>query len=175
MYFYNWQVTSLCSGTRDQVVATVTVAPAVVVNSSANDICAGSSVTLTASSSNADYTYAWSTNDNGQTITVNPTSPTTFVVTASDANTGCITTAETDVNVYPLPVATATVDNATITCGQSVQLTAGELYSPEILLENFNGATHSMTAVNTSTGGTVAAAAWTLQPDGYVYGGNTYH
>lgn len=175
MYFYNWQVTSLCSGDRNQVIATVTPAPPVTINSSANDVCAGSTVTLTANSSNTDYTYTWSTNDQGQIISVNPTSPTTFIVTASDANTGCVTTAETNVNVYPLPVATATVDNPTINCGQSIQLTAGERYSPEILIENFNGATHSMTAINTSTGGTVAAAAWTLRPDGYVYGGNTFH
>ncbi|NSW45417.1 MAG: T9SS type A sorting domain-containing protein [Bacteroidales bacterium] len=175
MYFYNWDVTTFCSGSRDQIVATITPAPPVSINSSASDVCANSAVTLTANSSNNDYTYAWSTGDNGQIITVNPPSSATFVVTATDPNTGCITTAETFVNVYPLPVATATVDNATITCGQTVQLTAGDLYSPEILLENYNGTTHSMTTVNTSTGGNPAAAAWTLRPDGYVYSSNTFH
>jgi len=175
MYFYNWNVTTFCSGSRDQIVATITPAPTVSISTSASDVCAGSSVTLTANSSNNNYTYSWSTGDNGQMITVNPTSFTTFVVSATDTITGCNTTAETDVNVYSLPVATATVNNATITCGQTVQLTAGALFTPEVLLENYNGTTHSMTTVNTSTGGTPTAAAWTLRPDGYVYSSTTFH
>jgi len=164
-----------CSSNRIEVTATYITPPSVTISTSASDICANSAVTLTANSSNNDYTYAWSTGDNGQIITVTPPSSATFVVTATDPNTGCVTTAETDVNVYPLPVATATVDTTTITCGQTVQLTAGALYSPDVLLENYNSTTHSMTTVNTSTGGTPTAADWTLHPDGYVYNSITFH
>ncbi len=178
MYFYNWQVTSLCVGSREQVMAIITPAPEVsitVANNNNNFVCQGSEVNLLATSTNSNYTYWWSTNQTGGSITVYPTTTTTYSVTANDTNTGCITTAETTINVYPLPIATATVNNNNVVCGQSIQLTAGQLYTLESLLENFNGATHSMTAVNTSTGGTVSAAAWTLRPDGYVYGGNTFH
>ncbi len=175
MYFYNWQVTSLCSGAKEEVAVVVTPAPAVTITPSANDVCAGTSITLTASSSNTNYTYTWSNQATGSQITVNPTSSTMYSVTASDAQSGCVTTADINLNIYPLPTATATANPTTITCGEFVSIAAGETYSPEILLETFNGTTHTFTAVNNSTGGNPAAAAWTVQPDGYVYGGNTFH
>jgi len=176
MYFYNWQVTNICRGTREEVIATVTQAPSVSISSTDNNICAGTSVTLTANSSNPDYEYTWNNGMTGQSINVSPTTTTTYIVTANDSQTGCVTTDQIVIDVKPLPVATATVDNSNITCGQTIQLTAGSLYTPIEFVENFNGSTHVFTAVNTSTGGNnPAAAAWTLRPNGYVYSSVTFN
>ena len=174
MYFYNWQVSNLCVSSREQVLAIVTPAPAVSITASSNQICVGTTVNLTANSTNNDYVYAWSNGDNGSTITITPASSGTYIVTASDSNTGCVTTDETYIEVYPLPVASATANPTTLICGQTVSLTAGEIYTPDIKSEDFNGSSHVFTAINNSTGGNVAAAAWTLRPNGYVYGGNTF-
>ncbi|MGQ9846165.1 MAG: Ig-like domain-containing protein, partial [Bacteroidales bacterium] len=153
----------------------VTPAPTVTITAMHPSICAGLWDTLTAQSVNSNYTYVWSNGYTGQMTAVNLTSSATFVVTATDANTGCVTTAEIDIDVYPLPTATATASNTNITCGQSVQLIAGDLYSQDVNSENFNGTTTVFTTVNTSTGGNPSAAAWTLRPDGYVYSSNTFH
>lgn len=173
-YYVEAVIMSTCYSPRDEVVATITTPPAVSITSDTNNVCAGTPISLTAQSSNNDYTYTWSSNHNGQMITVSPTSSTTYIVTASDAITGCVTTDTINIDVNPLPVATATVDNATISCGQSVQLTAGELYTPVTITEDFNN-NISFTKVNTSNGGTPANAEWTLRPDGYVYSGTTFH
>ncbi len=174
MYLYNWQVTNLCTGLREEVIATIVSAQSVNITASSNNVCAGSNVTLTANS-NINYDYSWSNNMTGQIIEVTPTTTTTYIVTANDAQTGCVTTSEISINVKPLPEATASVNNSNITCGQTIQLTAGSLFTPTILTENFNSSTHVFTAVNNSTGGNAAAAGWTLRPNGYVYGGFTFN
>lgn len=173
-YFVEAEVAS-CFSPRVEVVATITTPPAVTITSDTNNVCPGTVITLTANSSNNNYTYTWSTNDNGQIITINPTSSTTYLVTASDAISGCVITDTIDIYVKPLPVAIATADNTSITCGQSVQLMAGEQYTPLTFTEDFNSSNITFTKVNTSTGGTPANAEWTLRPDGYLYSGTTFH
>ena len=174
MYFYNWQVSTICKGTREQVKAVVTSAPEVNIVASNENVCQGTNVILTAQSSNTNYVYTWSNGSTGESISVNPIYPATYTLTATDAD-GCIYYAQTYVNVYPTPTATATVDNANITCGQTIQLFAGSTLTPEYLLEDYNGFTHSMTAINTSTGGTdPSAAAWTLRQSGYTYSTVTF-
>ena len=49
-------------------------------------ICLGSSATVSASGTGSSY--SWNTGQTGQSITVNPSSTTTYTVTASDSN-GC--------------------------------------------------------------------------------------
>jgi PKD repeat protein len=76
------------NGCTNTAVASVVVtsAPAITVNSAA--ICAGSSVTLTASGVTS---YTWDTSSNASSITVSPTS--TTVYTVSGMISGCTTTA----------------------------------------------------------------------------------
>ena len=86
----------------------------------------GQSVTLTAFGAS---NYSWNTGQNGASITVAPTTTTTYSVTGTDAN-GCSGTVSKTVTVLPQPPAVATthvtqVDNTTTTCGGVVTSDGG--------------------------------------------------
>lgn len=84
-----------------------------------NPICAGQSVSMTASGGG---TYLWSTNATTATITVTPAATTTYTVTVTSA-LGCTATASRTVTVNPLPV--ISINNVNPICaGQSATLTA---------------------------------------------------
>ena len=80
--------------------------------------CSNDPVTLTASGGTS---YIWSTGDNTASITVNPESTTTYVVTVT-GEIGCTATAERVVNVRPRPVVSISGEN--ICNGVSTTLTA---------------------------------------------------
>jgi predicted transcriptional regulator len=82
-------------------------------------ICNGENATLTAS---GGVSYAWSTGANTASIIVSPTDTTIYSVTVTSAN-GCTDTDAVTVNVNPLPVANAGIDQ-TICNGESATLTA---------------------------------------------------
>ena len=93
-YFFNWKYSSGCFSSRTPVVAKSIAPPAITVSASPSTICQGSSSSLSVSSGNTGYTYAWShTLGAGTSKTVSPSSTTTYTVTASDnsggANQGC--------------------------------------------------------------------------------------
>jgi len=67
-------------------------------------ICAGSSVTLTASGAGSGGIYEWSNGSLGSSITVSPSDTTTYTVTATDSN-GCEDEGEVEVVIKPLPQA----------------------------------------------------------------------
>ncbi|MFH0893368.1 MAG: PKD domain-containing protein [Bacteroidota bacterium] len=96
------------------------VNPVITVNSPT--ICAGQSATLTANSSIAGTTYAWSGGlGAGNPKVVTPAITTTYTVTGTaGGNTG---TATSVVTVTPIPV--ITVNSPTICAGQTATLTAG--------------------------------------------------
>jgi hypothetical protein len=73
-----------CTGTN-AVNVTVNANPTVTAVSNASIICAGQSVTLTASGANS---YTWNTSANGATIVDSPTTTVSYTVTGSNAN-GC--------------------------------------------------------------------------------------
>ena len=85
--------------------------PTVTVNSTS--VCAGQSVTLTASPSTAGGTYLWSNGANTQTITVSPNTTTTYTVTYTNNGTA---NGSGTVTVNPLP---------TINAGQDVSICQG--------------------------------------------------
>jgi hypothetical protein len=89
-----------CSGTGS-VTVTVNPRPAVTVNS--ETICAGSSATLTATTSAASPSYLWSTGARTAAITVTPRSTMTYSVTVTERTTGCSGSALGTVTVRPLP------------------------------------------------------------------------
>jgi len=62
-------------------------------------ICSGSSVTLNAGTYTA---YSWSTGVNGQSLSVSPTTTTTYIVTVSNSY-GCTASSSTTVTVLPSP------------------------------------------------------------------------
>ena len=106
-----------CSFT-DSVYVTVNANPAVQISGN-NYVCAGSIGTLTASGAN---TYLWNTEEITPTISVTPSTATTYTVTGYDTN-GCSTTVSRVMNVESLPVIQV-LGTKTICAGQSTTLTA---------------------------------------------------
>ena len=84
-------------------------------------ICSGNAATLIAS---GGTTYAWSNGVNNDTITISPTSATTYTVTTTNSN-GCKATDQVVVSVNALPTATITNVNPLNFCyGELTHLTA---------------------------------------------------
>lgn len=83
--------------------AVVVNVPAAINVSGTNTICNGSTSTLTAS---GGVSYVWSTTATSTSITVNPTTSTTYSVVGTDAN-GCTNSTTYSVTVVAPPVATA--------------------------------------------------------------------
>ena len=84
-------------------------------------ICSGDSISLSAIGGS---TYSWSTTETSSTITVNPTTTTTYIVTGSDAN-GCSNSDSVLVTVNTLPTVTLNGGiDVEICLGQSTNLTA---------------------------------------------------
>ncbi|HKC69423.1 MAG TPA: FG-GAP-like repeat-containing protein [Bacteroidia bacterium] len=103
-----------CSYTATAAV-TVSIAatPSVNIIASPTLVCAGSTVTLTASGAS---TYTWSTGATGVTTTDTPTNYTTYAVTGASVQ-GCTATATYTMNVYGKP--NLTVNSPTICAGQT--------------------------------------------------------
>ena len=83
-----------------------------------NNICEGSSTTLTASQGTA---YIWNTTETSQSITVSPTSSTTYSVTVTNGT--CSESASINVNVDDAPTADFSYSPSTVCVGQQVDFT----------------------------------------------------
>ncbi len=86
-------------------------------------ICTGNSTVLTATGAT---TYSWSTGQTGASITVDPTTNTTFTVTGF--NGACSATDSVDVTVYPLPSVSIS-GTLTYCVGSNTTLDAGSFVS----------------------------------------------
>ncbi len=89
------------------------------ISASAATLCAGKTVTLTASGGG---TYWWSTGETNATIQVTPLTTTTYTVSVTNSN-GCTNTISKTITVLPAPVAGIS-GNLTLCQGQSTTLTA---------------------------------------------------
>lgn len=116
----------ICESPRVEVIATVHPTIAVVATSLDEDICEGTSTTLTATSANAAYTYTWEPGAlAGASVSVSPLVSTTYTVTAIDPNTGCTTQASVIVEVISVPdTLTVTATSASVCADTIVTLTA---------------------------------------------------
>lgn len=83
-------------------------------------VCNGSSVLLTATGGN---TYNWSTGATTNSITVSPTSATTYSVIGTGAN-GCIDSTNVTIQVTAQPIATISANSNTICFGETLVLNA---------------------------------------------------
>ena len=104
-----------CSNTAVTTVS-VNALPSITITGP-NTVCNGKSIVLTG---NGGTSYTWSPGGAATSITVSPSSNTTYTVTGSGAN-GCSAGAVTTITVNALPV--VTVSNATVCNGSPVILT----------------------------------------------------
>ncbi|MCF8298524.1 MAG: PKD domain-containing protein [Saprospiraceae bacterium] len=128
--------------------------PIITANSNSNLICAGQSVTMTASGAN---NYVWSpsaglSTNTGSTIIAAPTSTTSYIVQGL-LPTGCFSTDTVTIGVNPLPTISINPGSASICYGDSININAsGALtynWSPSAGINNSIGS--SIIAFPTST------------------------
>lgn len=120
-YFYNWNFTAGCAAPRVAVEVTVTDAPEIALTASNDAICEGENTTLTVTSDNEGYTYVWMPgNLEGSEQVVTPTETTTYTVTATDAESGCLIIETITVEVNPVPADIELSEESFEACGSSV-------------------------------------------------------
>ncbi|MFN5620781.1 MAG: PKD-like domain-containing protein [Flavobacteriales bacterium] len=106
-------------------------------------------------------------------------STTTYYAASRNTTTGCSSTrAAVVASINPLPTGVAaSVSPTTVCAGQPVALSSSaasnSASSFTMLSENFNAANPAWTAINNSTGGTPANAAWTIRANNYNNGAET--
>ncbi|MBC7863548.1 MAG: T9SS type A sorting domain-containing protein [Bacteroidia bacterium] len=100
---------------------TVNQLPAIAISSSSSSVCVGNSATLTATGGS---TYLWNTTATTSTLSVSPTTATSYSVTGTDIN-GCVNTSSVTVAVNQLPVITISASTNTVCDGSPATLTAG--------------------------------------------------
>jgi len=130
-----------CSGT-DTSDVTVRSAPVADAGSD-QQICAGESTTLSAS---GGATYDWSNNQSGVTISVLPTTSTSYTVTVTDT-AGCSSTDDVLVDVSQGP--SVSIDDDSICAGSSTTLDAGS--SGSSYLWSTNETTQTITVSSAGT------------------------
>ncbi len=112
---YTLNVCTMCAATRVPSIVTVTAPPSITAATAAPLYCDGDTITMTVTSSNANYGYTWSPSTYLNTTTgssvqsVPPTGSYTYYVDALDAATGCanLDSVSFDVNQSPSVVASA--------------------------------------------------------------------
>jgi hypothetical protein len=142
-----------CSSTSAPVTITVNALPTLSTTASPTTICAGSSAVLGASGAN---TYLWMPgNLTGSSVTVFPTSTTTFTVTGTSAN-GCSNTSTRTITVNPAPIISTSANDYSICVGSSTTLNATGASSYTWQPGNISGqnitVTPSVTTTYTVTG-----------------------
>ncbi|MCX7697507.1 MAG: hypothetical protein N2Z72_07430, partial [Bacteroidales bacterium] len=121
----NYTVTGTANNCSNTATGRVIVNPRPIlsVNASQSVICAGSQVTLTASSNIAGTVFSWSTGNVGSSITVSPTTTTTYTVTGTTPNQ-CTSTAQITIIVNPVPNITLSSGSPVICQGQTTTISA---------------------------------------------------
>jgi len=119
-----------CAATSGSVTVNVNPLPTVTVSpSTAQAICDGDSVKLTAAAGNVNYQWKLNGTTNvGTASTYDAKTQGSYAVTVTDKGSGCFSTSgSVTVTVNPLPTATVSVGGTGIACaGDSVVLTAGQ-------------------------------------------------
>jgi hypothetical protein len=153
-----------CTSTASATVV-VNALPTVVITASDDSLCIGGSATLTASGA---QDYVWSTTESTAAISVNPSTTSTYTVTAADAN-GCTNTAAVTITVNTLPTLVVAADDDTLCAGESTNIVVGGAFSYEwSTLETGDmitvtpGTTTSYTVTGTDVNGCVSTASITI-------------
>ncbi|HPI11010.1 MAG TPA: T9SS type A sorting domain-containing protein [Catalimonadaceae bacterium] len=166
---------------------TITAAPLAGFSYVSNDLCQSANA-LNASpifeAGAAAGTFSTSSglslNTTNGIIYVSASTPGNYAVVNTRAATGgCSSLSDTtfiDINPYIFAGAVTSSASDDIIClNDKVDLySSATTYATVLLREKFNGTFSNWTAINSSAGGTVANAAWTLRSDQYSYNGNTF-
>ena len=135
-----------CSATR-KIDITVNQKPNILVYATKNSVCAGSPVQLTATGAS---NYTWSTGSNLNTISVAPTTATTYSVIGQSGN--CDNQVTQFINVNQLPTVSASTERTDICKGESVLLTGAGAATYQWLANTiFLAAPQVMVTPNVST------------------------
>ncbi|WP_026991519.1 T9SS type A sorting domain-containing protein [Flavobacterium subsaxonicum] len=111
-----------CESPRQAVLVTVTPATPIVATAANPNICTGGTTTLSVTSTNTDYTYAWFPgNIAGATLSVTPAVTTTYTVFATDAAANCSIASSVTVTVNPIPSAINITPATAAVCAQQAQ------------------------------------------------------
>ncbi len=134
MYFFNLLVSTGCESNRIPVIATINQAPTATASASNSNFCSGTTVNLTAASSNSNYAFTWSpaaglSGTSGATVSATPASTTTYTLDANDAGTGCHFVSSTSLTVNPSPQTIVTATPASLCLGSQSQLLAASSIS----------------------------------------------
>ena len=143
-------ISGTCSATAT-VSVTVNPAPSLTVNATPSSICQGNSATLSASGAS---TYSWTDGTNnysGNSITVTPTSNTTYTVTGTIGT--CSATAAVTVTVNPAPSLTVNATPSSICQGNNAILSASgaNTYSWTDGTNNYSGNNITVTPTSNTT------------------------
>lgn len=171
---------------EDYTFRVVTPPPALALNISSSTQCASTNsplVQITPATLGNYDTYSWSPNigitgSAAAGYTFNSNTTITYTLTGNQTVAPYATRSVTfTYNANPLPTP-ITITPATATVCQTgpatlVSATGGIVSGVGILTENFNSGAPGWTTTNTSTGGTPAAAAWTIRNSGYNPGGTS--
>jgi hypothetical protein len=106
-----------CSAT-DSLVIILDPVPSITITNASNSICAGSSVTLTATGGNS---YAWNGGQTTAAITVTPANSTTYTVTGTNSFS-CSATASRTITVNPIPNVAIESSSPAVCLGGSIDL-----------------------------------------------------
>lgn len=179
LYAYNWKFSNICRSLLTPVTANVTAAPTITFSGSSATICQGEVTGLvTVSGAGVYNTFSWNTTVGlsgsiAAGFTFQPTTTTTYSLTASQSSGGlCTSVISYAVTVKPEPPAINIVPASATICQGAIQVLNASLAASvpvTIFNEDFNAATNSWIKTNASTGGIVANAAWTLRTSPYVY------
>ncbi|MFM2135743.1 MAG: hypothetical protein RL021_1143, partial [Bacteroidota bacterium] len=166
-----------CESVRTPVYITFS-APAINASNNAT-ICSGSSTTLTVSSTNdPKYKYTWNNSaGTGSSVTVSPSSTTTYIVTALDTTTGTLTsgcTTTDTVIVTVIPSITYTTSNSS--CGSYTWSVNGATYTQSgTYISTSNCTTNvlnlTILPVNNGSGSASACNSYTWQGTTYTVSG----
>jgi hypothetical protein len=197
-FMQNFVIQTGCTGQRVPITVTVTTPPSISLSVSSSSVCEGLNDTLSVSSLNTNYSYAWSNSVSGSSNIVAPTSSITYFVTATDASTGCSANSSISISVIKKPTnVSAVLSNDTVCLGTTVNLSASARNINTIFNEDFegsfpttnwtyinNGTGNSWTSSTTAKSGTKAiqysfnsinpADAWAISPSISMIAGNTY-
>ncbi len=133
-----------------QVVVNVIAPPLLTSNSTTNVICNGGSVTLTAN--NCTGRILWSTGVTTPSITVSPTTTTSYTATCTKST--CVSSKSNIITVTvgtPTTPPTITADNNSVCAGQSVKLTANGCSGTVVWSNGSTGSSITFTPTSTGT------------------------